>query len=288
MIWQSELRCLQPRIWLQNPLSILCASCYTIRATQSNNEIAFEGITLVKSVFSFTRTLERRRDCVATIRDALFRCVSQIGAHFLFALNSYLSMERGDYMGTKSNKNISGVIGAIGAVGGLITAVTPLVEKAIDNAQNKPTEKIDTKVIIPELYRKGFPIDLEQAEELLTERGLKVSKSKLRMKEADPKYRDYEDTQVIDSNPKQGAKVKVGTTVCLRYITAEVIEESQKIFDDSVRIKQEAKEQKAAEKQEQKERLKESVSETMDSAKSGLEKIFKKDRKAIEAEKGEK
>lgn len=288
MIWQSELRCLQPRIWLQNPLSILCASCYTIRATQSNNEIAFEGITLVKSVFSFTRTLERRRDCVATIRDALFRCVSQIGAHFLFALNSYLSMERGDYMGRKSNKNISGVIGAIGAVGGLITAVTPLVEKAIDNAQNKPTEKIDTKVIIPELYRKGFPIDLEQAEELLTERGLKVSKSKLRMKEADPKYRDYEDTQVIDSNPKQGVKVKIGTTVCLRYITAEVIEESQKIFDDSVRIKQEAKEQKAAEKQEKKERLKESVSETMDSAKSGLEKIFKKDRKAIEAEKGEK
>ena len=279
---------MQPRIWLQNPLSILCASCYTIRATQSNNEIAFEGITLVKSVFSFTRTLERRRDCVATIRDALFRCVSQIGAHFLFALNSYLSMERGDYMGTKSNKNISGVIGAIGAVGGLITAVTPLVEKAIDNAQNKPTEKIDTKVIIPELYRKGFPIDLEQAEELLTERGLKVSKSKLRMKEADPKYRDYEDTQVIDSNPKQGVKVKIGTTVCLRYITAEVIEESQKIFDDSVRIKQEAKEQKAAEKQEKKERLKESVSETMDSAKSGLEKIFKKDRKAIEAEKGEK
>ena len=185
-------------------------------------------------------------------------------------------------MGTKSNKNISGVIGAIGAVGGLITAVTPLVEKAIDNAQNKPTEKMDTKVIIPELYRKGFPIDLEQAEELLMERGLKFSKSKLRMKEADPKYRDYEDMQVIDSNPKQGTKVKIGTTVCLRYITAEVIEESQKIFDDSVRIKQEA-----AEKQEKKERLKESVSETIDSAKSGLGKIFKKDQKVIESEKGE-
>ena len=179
-------------------------------------------------------------------------------------------------MGTKSNKNISGVIGAIGAVGGLITAVTPLVEKAIDNAQNKPTEKIDTKVTIPELY-----------EELLTERGLKFSKSKLRMKEADPKYRDYEDTQVIDSNPKQGTKVKIGTTVCLRYITAEVIEESQKIFDDGVRIKQEVKEQKAVEKQEKKERLKESVSETIDSAKNGLGKIFKKDQKAIEAEKGE-
>lgn len=242
---------------------------------------------MVKSVFSFTRTLERRRDCVANNKRCAFSVrLSNWGALFICP-KFLLEYGKGDYMGTKSNKNISGVIGAIGAVGGLITAVTPLVEKAIDNAQNKPTEKIDTKVIIPELYRKGFPIDLEQAEELLTERGLKVSKSKLRMKEADPKYRDYEDTQVIDSNPKQGVKVKIGTTVCLRYITAEVIEESQKIFDDSVRIKQEAKEQKAAEKQEKKERLKESVSETMDSAKSGLEKIFKKDRKAIEAEKGE-
>lgn len=190
-------------------------------------------------------------------------------------------------MGAKSNKNISGVIGAIGAVGGLITAITPLVEKAIDNAQNNPVEKKDAKVDIPELYRKGFPIDLEQAEELLTERGLKVFKSKIRMSEADPKYRHYEDTQVIDSNPKQGVRVKVGTTVCLRYITAEVIEESQKIFDDSIRIKQEAKEQKAIEKQEKKERLKEGVSETVNSAKSEIGKIFKKERKNAEIEKGE-
>lgn len=128
---------------------------------------------------------------------------------------------------------------------------------------------------------------MAQAKELLTERGLKVAKSKLRMKEADPKYRDYEDTQVVDSNPRQGATVKVGTTVCLRYITADVIEESQKIFDDSIRIKQEAKERKAAEMQEKKERLKESVSKTMDSTKSGLGKMFKKDRKAMEVEKGE-
>ena len=189
-------------------------------------------------------------------------------------------------MGTKSNKNITGIIGAIGAAGALINAATPLVEKAIDNAQNKP-EKIDTKVVIPELYRKGFPINLEQAEELLTECELKVSKSKLRLKEADSKYRKCEDTQIIDSSPKQGTKVKIGTTVCLRYITAEVIEESQRIFDNDIRIKREVKEKKTAERKEQKERLKESVSETMDSAKSSLGKIFKKDRKAVEAEKGE-
>ena len=107
------------------------------------------------------------------------------------------------------------------------------------------------------------------------------------MSEADPKYRHCEDTQVIDSNPKQGVRVKVGTTVCLRYITAEVIEESQKIFDDNIRIKQEAKEQKAIEKHEKKERLKEGVSETVNSAKSEIGKIFKKERKNAEIEKGE-
>mgnify|MGYP007027110727 CR=1 FL=1 len=42
----------------------------------------------------YTSDAADEEDCVATIRDALFRCVSQIGAHFLFALNSYLSMER--------------------------------------------------------------------------------------------------------------------------------------------------------------------------------------------------
>ena len=242
---------------------------------------------MVKSVFSFTRTLERRRDCVATMGDALFRCVSEKWGALFICPKFMHEYGRGNYMGAKSNKNISGVIGAIGAVGGLITAITPLVEKAIDNAQNNSVEKKDAKVDIPELYRKGFPIDLEQAEELLTERGLKVSKSKIRMSEADPKYRHCEDTQVIDSNPKQGVRVKVGTTVCLRYITAEVIEESQKIFDDSIRIKQEAKEQKAIEKQEKKERLKEGVSETVNSAKSEIGKIFKKERKNAEIEKGE-
>ena len=134
MIWQSVLRCLWHRILLQNPLSILCASCYTIRATQSNNEIAFEGITLVKSVFSFTRTLERRRGlCGNNKRCAFSVRLSNWGALFICP-KFLLKYGKGDCMGTKSNKNISGIIGAIGAVG-------PLVEKAIDNAQNKPTEK---------------------------------------------------------------------------------------------------------------------------------------------------
>lgn len=178
----------------------------------------------------------------------------------------------------KSNKNFTGVAGAIGAVGTLITAVTPLVEKAIDNSQKNPSEKGERDIIVPPLYRKGFPIDLEQAEEILIKSGLKVSKSKVGMKEANPKYRDYEANQVIDSSPKQDTKVKVGTVVCLRYIPEEVIEESQRIFDESNRIKLEVKEQKAVEKQERKERFKENISNAADSVKGGLGKIFKREK----------
>jgi hypothetical protein len=109
---------------------------------------------LVKSVFSFTRTLERRRglcDQTANNKRCAFSVrLSNWGALFICP-KFLLKYGKGDCMGTKSNKNISGVIGAIGAVGGLITAVTPLVEKAIDNAQNKPTEKID---LAPCLGRK--------------------------------------------------------------------------------------------------------------------------------------
>lgn len=183
-------------------------------------------------------------------------------------------------MGTtnKSNKNFTGVVGAITVAGSLIKAVTPLVEKAIDNSQKNPREKEERDVMVPELYRKGFPIDLGQAEEILIQSGLKVSKSKLGMKAANPKYRNYEVNQVIGSSPKQGTKVKLGTVVCLRYIPAEVIEESRRIFDESNRIKLEAKEQKAVEKQERKERFKEGVSNTADSVKGGLGKIFKREK----------
>ncbi len=181
-------------------------------------------------------------------------------------------------MGRGSNKNIVGVISAVGS---LVVAATPLVEKAIDNAKNDSSEKSETsKVVIPELYRKGFPIDLEQAETMLSELGLKVSKSKLRVAEADPKYKNCEDTQILDSSPRQGTKVKQGTTVCLRYITQDVIDASQKIFDNNIQAKQEAKEKKVSEKLERNEKMKGTISETMGAAKNNIGKIFKKEHKA--------
>lgn len=72
---------------------------------------------------------------------------------------------------------------------------------------------------------------------MLEDCGLKSSTSKLTIKEANPRYKDCFDSQVIGSNPKQGTVVKIGSTVCLRYIPDEVIIESQKIFDELQRNK---------------------------------------------------
>ena len=113
----------------------------------------------------------------------------------------------------KNNKGSTDVIGVISALAGLATAATPLVANAINNAKNKSSEKTEEKIKIPELYHKGFPIDLEQAVRMLEDCGLKSSTSKLTIKEANPRYKDCFDSQVIGSNPKQGTVVKIGSTV---------------------------------------------------------------------------
>lgn len=197
-------------------------------------------------------------------------------------------------MGTNNkggNKNLSGIAGIITAVGSVAAVVTPLVEKAIDNSRSQPKEKVNEKVTekvkVPELYHKGFPIDLEQAIKILEDCGLKASKSKLTLKEAKPQYKDCFGSQVIDSNPKQGSVVKVGSTVCLRYIPDEVVTESQRIFEETERSKIEVREKKAADKLERNERTRENVAGAVDKARQGVGKIFKRDSKGKIIEEGE-
>lgn len=175
----------------------------------------------------------------------------------------------------KLNKNYAGVLGAIGAVAGLVQAATPMVEKAMDKSKDT-SDKAVTKVIIPDLYRKDFPIDLEQAKTLLSDSGLKYSESKMVIKDADKKYKDCFDFQVITSSPKQGASVNTGTTVYLKYITQEVIDASIKIFEDEEKAKAELKEKKAIEKQERRDHRKEKVSEVADKARNTISQVFKK------------
>lgn len=177
-------------------------------------------------------------------------------------------------MGKRSNKNNGKTVDTIEAIEALVTTATPLVEKVIDNAQNKSHEKLNGTVIIPELYREGFPLSLEQAEKLLEDCGLKTMRVELKLTDADPKYKNCFDTQVLDSSPKQGTNVKVGSTVCLQYITEAVIAESKKMFEEAEQSNAIIMEQKLAEKTERKKHTKEMASLAADKAKNGIGKML--------------
>lgn len=180
----------------------------------------------------------------------------------------------------KNNKEITDTI--------LTTAILPivigLVTKVADKLEDKVTDNLlvdnisnDDRVIIPELYRKGFPLDLDQAVKLLEGCGLKTATCKMEMKDANIKYKDCFDFQVLTSNPKQGISVKSGSIVYLKYITADVISESQRLFVEGERVKAEIKEKKATERLERKARAKENIVSAVNMAKHEVKKVFNHD-----------
>ena len=171
------------------------------------------------------------------------------------------------------DKNGNGIVGIL--IGAAVPAVVDIVKKVADKAIDEQPHS-DGNIVIPEVYRKGFLLEIDQAVELLDSCGLKGVPSKVTIKEAAVKYKDYSNNQVIDSSPKQGASVKPGTIVYLKYITADVIEASQKIFDDAQREKEEAKERKAEAKREHREKVKNDISKTVDSAKNGIVHVIRK------------
>ena len=147
----------------------------------------------------------------------------------------------------------------------LAATVLPLVEPAINIAQdqiNKIAEERNQLVEVPELYSKGFPLTIEQATKLLDGLGFKFELIKLSISDAKSKYKDCFDLQVIETHPKAKQKVKPGSNILIKYITQEVIDESQKIFEEAVK-------QKIANK----EKTKQTVTNAIDVAKKGVQKI---------------
>lgn len=168
----------------------------------------------------------------------------------------------------KAGNGIGGIISNAvvdAAVPAAIGVAVKVANKVIDQHPDK-----DSHITVPELYRKGFLLELDQAVKLLEDCGLKSVASKVTLKEAAVKYKDYSDMQVIDSNPKQGASVNPGSIIYLKYITADVIEASQKIFDDAEAEKMEKKEKKAVQKLEQQEKRKEAIKGVTDK----ISKVF--------------
>ena len=94
--------------------------------------------------------------------------------------------------------NGGNVVGVVAAVAGAIVAMAPAVDTIIKEwKENHPKEPSKSDVIIPPLYDKGFPLTLDQVVEMLTNYGFKVMPHKLLIQEADARYKDCFDSQVM-------------------------------------------------------------------------------------------
>lgn len=157
-----------------------------------------------------------------------------------------------------SKKSSGNVGGTIGMIIGLVSAAAPIVTAALNKLPEK-SDSVDILVSVPDLYTKGFPLTLEQATEKLSSEGFGVIASKMVLSDAKAKYRDCIDKQIVDSRPKSREKVKPGTTVIIRYITQDVIDESKRLFVEYERNKAEIRAQKTASRQDKIDKIKSEV-----------------------------
>ena len=108
--------------------------------------------------------------------------------------------------------------------------VAPVVPAVLD--------KLLQYVTVPHMYdNKGYSLDLSQAIKTLESKHLNANPVKLGMNDADPKYKNCRNLQVIGSRPKQGCPVPVGSSVTVKYITQDVINESARLFSISQKNK---------------------------------------------------
>lgn len=159
----------------------------------------------------------------------------------------------------------------IAAVAAILPLVKPVVEAGREYI-DKAVEERKKLVSVPELYSKEYPITIEQAVEMLESCGLKATLVKTPA--PDVRYRDCFDSQVTGSNPKAKQKVERGTSVMVKYVTQEVIEQSQRLFDISEKRKMEKALEKEKRRAEQKEKAKHTMSDVMDTVKQETSKVF--------------
>lgn len=158
----------------------------------------------------------------------------------------------------------------------MAASIVPLVKPAIDAVRDYADKTIEERkklVVVPKLYSSEYRTTSQQAVEILTSLGLKVVLSPTLIADANEKYKNCIDNQVIKSEPKAKQKVEPGTTVRVLYITQEVIDESQRMFCESEKRKAELLHEKTIRRYERKEKTKRVVSDVTDTIKRGVGKI---------------
>lgn len=156
-------------------------------------------------------------------------------------------------------------IGGAAAAVGMVALAEPIINFLADQAAKLTT--------VPVLYGKNLHVLAEQAEEKLTQSGFVCNLSELRLSDADPKYKDCIDHQIVKTIPAKNMVVpKAGCTITLIYITQEVIDESKRLFEEEQIRKADEKTKREQKRLEQREKKQ----ERRNSKESKLKTILRK------------
>lgn len=153
---------------------------------------------------------------------------------------------------------------AINIVGELVASSATIIIHTINT--------MEQKINISDIYAKdGHPTSLSEAKEYLEKIKVASMGIPLKYSEADPKYRNCIDNQVVDVQPR--GRVAENDTLRLFYVTQDIIDRSKELFEEEQkRLKNQAKE-KEMKRLEQKERTKAAATEVAGTIKRGAGKL---------------
>lgn len=167
----------------------------------------------------------------------------------------------------KTLKNINKVANhatAISAVVGLVSTAAVFVIEMVD----KREKKIDISAICS---ATGHPTTIGEAKEYLEKAEVKAVYIPIKVSEADPKYRDCFEFQVVDVTPS--SKIVRGNIPQVYYVTREVIDKSQQLFEEAERQRIMTELEKQVKQSERKEKATQVAADVFDTAKQGVKKI---------------
>ena len=176
-------------------------------------------------------------------------------------------------------KGVAKVAGTALKTSAAMVVADKAVNIAAEAAQNAIESKIETQsnlIEVPQICDKDFPLSLEQAVELLESYGFKVTAVKMQSQNADVKYRQCFDSQVIVSVPKPKQKVSPDTRIILKYITQDIIDESQRLYEVAEQRKNESAEARSIKHAKRKEKVKQLAADTIDILHGSIENVKSK------------
>ncbi|MCD7822808.1 MAG: PASTA domain-containing protein [Oscillospiraceae bacterium] len=180
----------------------------------------------------------------------------------------------------KSSDNLEDLMKAVTVlatgIAGIVVGVYKLSKPVIDDVSDKAGVVIEHRrslIQIPDLCNAGMLYNVNEAVEVLNASGLRYHLVETKIQEADVKFCDYFDGQVILTIPHANKKVEPGTSVEVKYITQEVIDESKRILAEQEQRKELLALEKSEKRAERSEKAKQMVSNAIETTKSGVAKI---------------